>query len=218
MKVVILDLGTGNLHSVRRAVEHVAAQAEVAVSDRAADLDAAERVIFPGQGAIGTWMNALRERGLEDAVRRALERKPVLGICLGLQALYAGSEEDGGTGGLSVLRGQVRHFNSCAGGRLTDRRNGAALKIPHMGWNTVRQTRPHPLWDGIPDGSRFYFVHSFCAQAGDARQVFGETEYGVGFCSAAGRDNVFAVQFHPEKSQRAGLQLLGNFLGWPGNA
>lgn len=218
MKVVILDLGTGNLHSVRRAVEHVSERAEVAVSDRAGELDAAERMIFPGQGAIGTWMHALRERGLEDAVRRALRDKPVLGICLGLQALFEGSEEDGGTDGLSVLRGRVRHFNNCAGGRLADPATGAALKIPHMGWNTVRQSRPHPLWRDIPDHSRFYFVHSYCAQADDAREALGETEYGVRFCSAAGRGNVFAVQFHPEKSQRAGLQLLRNFIGWSGTA
>jgi glutamine amidotransferase len=218
MKVVIVDLGTGNLHSVRRAVEHVAAQAEVLVSDRAADLDAAERVIFPGQGAIGTWMGALRAKGLEDAVRRALAGKPVLGICLGLQALYEDSEEDGGTPGLALLHGRVRHFNGLAGGRLFDVSSGAALKIPHMGWNTVRQTRPHPLWQGIPDSCRFYFVHSYCAPLQDPGEVLGTTEYGVRFCSAAGRGNVFAVQFHPEKSQRAGLTLLGNFIGWSGSA
>lgn len=208
--IVIIDFGSGNLHSVAKAVEHVAPRAEVRVSADAAVICAADRVLFPGQGAMGACLAAMRGRGLETALRRALADKPFLGICLGLQALFESSEEDGGTPGLGFFRGRVRRF---PGGVDAD---GVPRKIPHMGWNQVRQARPHPLWAGIADGERFYFVHSYYARADDSRDEVGITEYGVSFTAAAARDNVFAVQFHPEKSQRAGLRLLENFVHWNG--
>ncbi len=208
--VVVVDFGTGNLRSVAKALEHVSTRGRIEVSSDPARIREAHRVVFPGQGAIGTWISAMRESGLREAVEAVMATRPVLGICLGLEALYQDSEEDGGTQCLGILRGHVRRFSALADAR------GHRLKIPHMGWNTVTQTRPHPLWQGIADGSRFYFVHSYYARGDDARQVVGETDYGITFTSAAAHDNIFAVQFHPEKSQRAGLKLLANFLRWEG--
>jgi glutamine amidotransferase len=222
MSTVVVDVGTGNLHSVRKAIEHVAADERVIVSARAADLTAADRVVFPGQGAMGTCMSALEERGLREPLLRAIDEKPVLGICLGLQVLFESSEEDGGTPGLGVFPGQVRGFASLLSAdqatrdRMREPLTGRALKIPHMGWNQVHQLGEHPLWANIPQDSRFYFVHSYYADNADQRDIAGATEYGVTFTAAAARDNIFAVQFHPEKSQHAGLMLLSNFIKWRG--
>lgn len=210
--VVVVDFGTGNLRSVAKALEHVAPSTRVSVSSDPAVIRAAGRVVLPGQGAIGTWMAALREPRLREAVDDVMLSRPVLGICLGLQALYQYSEEDGGTACLGVLRGRVRHFG------VARDRSGALLKIPHMGWNTVTQTRPHRLWHAIENDARFYFVHSYYAVGEDPDEIAAETDYGVTFTSAAARGNVFAVQFHPEKSQRSGLTLLSNFLRWDGGA
>ncbi len=207
--IVIIDFGSGNLHSVAKAVEHVAPRAEVRVSADPAVIAAADRVLFPGQGAMGSCLAAMADRGLEPALRQALTEKPFLGICLGLQALFETSEEDGGTPGLGLFRGRVRRFPATGP-------TGEVLKIPHMGWNRVYHSRPHPLWAGIPDGERFYFVHSYYARADDPREEAGRCEYGVAFTAAAARGNVFAVQCHPEKSQRAGLKLLENFVHWDG--
>jgi len=216
--VVIVDVGTGNLHSVRKAVEHVAPSAQVQISADLETVGRADRVIFPGQGAIGSCVAALDALGLRKALREAAEGKPFLGICLGLQVLYDLSEEDGGTSGLGIFSGQVRSFASAVNsGRMHDSLTGHTLKIPHMGWNQVRQARPHPLWRGIRQGSRFYFVHSYYADSEDSSQVAGTTEFGISFTSAAARDNIFAVQFHPEKSQQAGLSLLKNFVDWDGS-
>jgi len=201
LKIVVVDYGMGNLRSVSKALEHVAPEAEVRISADPATIRAAERVVVPGQGALPDCMRRLSEGGAREAVLEALGAKPYLGICLGLQMLFERGEE-GDTPGLGVLRGSVPRF--AAGG----------LKIPHMGWNEVIQERPHALWAGIPDRSRFYFVHSYYPAPSDAQVVAARCVYGAPFTCAIARDNIFAVQFHPEKSQAAGLQLLSNFVRW----
>lgn len=208
--VAVIDYGMGNLRSVCKAIEHVAPQARVRLVASGAEVRAADRVVFPGQGAIVGCMRALEQDGMRAAVLEGLRTKPFLGLCLGLQALYATSEEGGGTSGLGVLPGKVRRFEAHPRGA------SAALKIPHMGWNQVYQTQPHPLWQGIAPDARFYFVHSYYADTADSACIAGATEYGVRFTSAAARENIFAVQFHPEKSQQAGLRLLANFVAWDG--
>lgn len=205
--IAIVDLGTGNLRSVARALAHEVAGDPPAITRDPAVIGRAARVVLPGQGAIGTWMSALADAGLRRAVDAALAGRPVLGICLGLEALYGFSDEDGGVPCLGLLAGRVRRFTGADPG---------ARKVPHMGWNRVRQSRPHPLWRGIEDGARFYFVHSYYAAAECDDEVFGRTDYGLTFTSAAGRGNFFAVQFHPEKSRTAGLRLLRNFSAWDG--
>ncbi|MFL6713591.1 MAG: imidazole glycerol phosphate synthase subunit HisH [Sulfurifustis sp.] len=210
-RVAVIDYGMGNLRSVCKAIEHVAPKADVRLATRAADVREADRVVFPGQGAIVGCMRALDDAEMRAALGDALRNKPFLGLCLGLQALYESSEEGGGTSGLGVLPGRVRRF-------VPPRDRGVCLKVPHMGWNQVYQSLPHPLWRGIPNATRFYFVHSYYADSADPSAVAGTTEYGVRFTSAAARANIFAVQFHPEKSQHAGLRLLANFVDWNGEA
>lgn len=210
--VAIIDYGMGNLRSVSKAIEHVAPEARVRLARTAAGLHEADRVVFPGQGAIVGCMRAVNDSGMREALLDALRNKPFLGLCLGLQALYESSEEGGGTPGLGVLPGKVRRFVFPRDGAA------AAFKVPHMGWSQVRQLRVHPLWRGIAQDARFYFVHSYYADSADVAVVAGATEYGVRFTSAAARENIFAVQFHPEKSQQAGLQLLANFIAWDGRA
>jgi imidazole glycerol-phosphate synthase subunit HisH len=207
--IAVVDFGTGNLRSVSKAVGHVANDADVVVTRDPVVVNGADRVILPGQGAMGSWLEAMRDRGLADSVRRALTRVPVLGICLGMQALLQSSEEDGGTEGLGLFRGRVRRFERPADARGT-------FKVPHMGWNRVQQKNRHPLWNGIADQSRFYFVHSFHADPVDVSDVAGTTDYIVDFASAIAKQNVFAVQFHPEKSHTQGLALLNNFVRWDG--
>jgi glutamine amidotransferase len=208
-KVVVADFGTGNLRSVAKAVAHVAGEGSVSIADTAQDISRAERLILPGQGAIGTWMRRLESAGLAEAVDHALARVPVLGVCLGLHALFAHSAESGGTTGLNRLSGHVCRFGDAF-------ELGTAQKIPHMGWNEVRHSQAHPLWQGIDDETRFYFVHSYHVAGADEHQVVGTTEYGSRFVSACASDNLFATQFHPEKSGRAGLRLIANFLEWDG--
>ncbi len=208
MDIAVVDYGMGNLRSVSKALEHVAPWADVRVTARPEDLRAAGRVVVPGQGAMPDCMRELRSRGLAEAVVEATRTKPFLGICIGLQMLFDYSEE-GGVEGLAVLPGSVRRFPV----GLTDD-SGTRLKVPHMGWNQVTQTIAHPIWEGIADASRFYFVHSYYAAEADHSTVSGRCTHGLLFTAAVARDNMFAVQFHPEKSQAAGLRLLNNFVQW----
>jgi glutamine amidotransferase len=179
------------------------------VTDDRLEVERAGRVVFPGQGAMPDCMRELDARGLRSAVMAAAANKPFLGICIGLQMLFERSEE-GDVPGLGLFHGRVRRFSAAS---MVDAA-GARLKVPHMGWNRVRQLRAHPLWDGIEDGARFYFVHSYYVDTADQTLVMGESDYADPFTCAIARDNVFAVQFHPEKSAAAGLRLLANFVGW----
>jgi len=207
--VVVVDYGMGNLRSVAKAIEYVAPRLAVAITSDPGEIARAPRVVFPGQGAMPDCMREMDGRGLREAVISAARDKPFLGICIGLQMLFETSEE-GDVPGLALLPGRIRRFPA---ERMMDTQ-GARLKVPHMGWNEVNQVRPHALWDGIPQGSRFYFVHSYYADPGAPGLVAGSSVYGVSFACAVARENVFAVQFHPEKSQSAGLRLLSNFVAW----
>jgi imidazole glycerol-phosphate synthase subunit HisH len=207
--IAVIDYGMGNLRSVSKAVEHVARPGDrVCVTDDPDLILSADRVVFPGQGAARDCMAAISEHHLNRAVLEAARTKPFLGICMGLQVLMAFSEENGGTSLLGLLEGDVRRFPSGM------EHAGQRLKIPQMGWNQVHQTGDHPLWQGIPQASRFYFVHSYYVAPKAPDLVAGTTEYGVSFTSAVARDNLFATQFHPEKSAAAGLRLLENFVRW----
>jgi glutamine amidotransferase len=208
-KVVVVDYGMGNLRSVAKAIEHVAPEAEVRVSSVAAEIAAADRVVVPGQGAMPDCMRELAARGLRDAVIRAAAEKPFLGICVGLQMLF-GHAEEGDVMGLEILPGRVPHFPLAE----MVAPDGSRLKVPHMGWNQVQQAEAHPLWEGIEDGARFYFVHSYYVEPENPGVIAGSTNYGIPFTSAIARANIFAVQFHPEKSAQAGLRLLANFMRW----
>jgi glutamine amidotransferase len=209
MRVAVVDYGMGNLHSVSKALEHVAPQAQVELTSDPARVAGADRVVFPGQGAMPDCMREMEARGLRPAVVEAARSRPFLGICMGLQMLFERSDE-GGLAGLALLPGTVRRFPAAA----MQGTGGPRLKVPHMGWNQVRQERPHALWSGIENDSRFYFVHSYFPKAGEAALVQGTTEYGIPFTCAVAKDNIFAVQFHPEKSHSAGLRLLANFVNW----
>ena len=209
--VAIIDYGMGNLHSIAKALERVApAGLRVQVSRDPDLIRKAGRVVFPGVGAIAHCMEELGRLGLDQVIREVAGQRPLLGVCLGMQALLDESEENGGTSGLGLIPGRVRRFP----GDLRDA-SGAPLKVPHMGWNQVRQ-HPHPLWDGIGQDSRFYFVHSYYVVPDREEDVAGTAAYGIEFAAAVSHGNLFAVQFHPEKSQKAGLRLLENFLRWDG--
>jgi imidazole glycerol-phosphate synthase subunit HisH len=214
--VAVVDYGMGNLFSVAQAVVHVAADAgvKVLVTHRADQVRAADRVVLPGQGAMRDCMRELRESGLQEAVLEAARSKPLLGVCVGMQMLLDHSEEQD-TPGLALIAGSVRRFQ--LEGRLQP--DGSRYKVPQMGWNRVSQRpetdRPaHALWAGVPDQSWFYFVHSFYAHPSDPHHSAGETDYGARFTCAVARDNIFATQFHPEKSAAQGLMLYRNFLRW----
>ena len=211
--LVVVDYGMGNLRSVAKALEFVAPEAEVLVSADPDVIRRADRIVLPGQSAMPDCMRCVADSGLTEVLREGIGRVPFLGICLGLQMLFDRSEE-GPTRGLSILGGNVVRFRD---GAMTDAR-GARLKVPHMGWNRVRQIGAHPLWNGIADGSRFYFAHSYHPDPADRKLVAGEADYPAAFTCAVARANIFATQFHPEKSHRAGLQLLANFVTWDGRA
>jgi len=211
--VAVIDYGMGNLHSVKSALEHVAPEQTVVVTSDPAVVAAADRVIFPGVGAIRDCMAEIKRLGFDTLLREQIATgKPVLGICVGMQALMDHSEENNGVDCIGILPGKVRFF----GDHYKDA-NGDTLKVPHMGWNQVHHN-DHPLWAGIAQDSRFYFVHSFYILADDVSQIAATCDYGVQFHAALTHGNLFAVQFHPEKSHTAGLQLLKNFLHWDGKA
>jgi glutamine amidotransferase len=205
--VAIVDYGMGNLRSVEQAVRHVAPDLKIAVTDQASLVENARRVVFPGQGAMPDCMREMDARGLRSAVLKAAEQKPFLGICIGLQMLFEKSEE-GDVEGLGILKGKVRRFDS----HMLDEK-GNRLKVPHMGWNKVHHM-DHPLWEGIEQDARFYFVHSYYVEPQDAELVQATSDYPGPFACAVLQKNLFAVQFHPEKSQAAGLKLLQNFVQW----
>jgi glutamine amidotransferase len=208
-RIVVVD-GLGNLRSVAQALRAAVPEAEVLVSSQAADIDAADRVVLPGQGAMRDCMRSLRESGAEEAVLRAMKTRPVMGVCVGEQMLFDASEENEGTPGLGLLPGKVVRFQ--LDGKL--QADGSRFKVPQMGWNRVRQVRAHPLWEGVEDGAWFYFVHSYYAQPANAEDTIGEADYGGAYCCAVARDNIVATQFHPEKSAEAGLRLYRNFVHW----
>lgn len=209
--VAVIDYGMGNLHSVKSALEHVAPEQQVVVTADPAVVAAADRVIFPGVGAIRDCMAEVTRLGFGQLLREQIATgKPVLGICVGMQALMDHSEENGGVDCLGILPGQVKFF-----GAHHQDAGGNPLKVPHMGWNQVQHNN-HPLWADIPQGARFYFVHSFYIHTSDPALVAATCDYGVQFHAALARGNLFAVQFHPEKSHTVGLQLLKNFLHWEG--
>ena len=213
-QIAVIDYGMGNLRSVVKALEHVAGKHhEVVLTSNPDVVMKANRVVFPGQGAARDCMRAIDQYGLRDTILEAAKTRPFLGICMGMQVLIEDSEENQGTECLGYFPGKVAYFGD-------DHRdqNGDRLKVPHMGWNQLYQSRPHSLWRGIADASRFYFVHSYYLLSQDANLTVGQCDYGFEFTAAIARDNVFALQCHPEKSADAGLQLLTNFVNWDGQA
>ena len=207
--IAVIDYGMGNLHSVGKALEHVGSARVQITSDPQVIRDA-DRIVLPGVGAIRDCMAQMQQHQLLDVIREVSSDRPFLGICVGMQALLDSSEENGGVDCLGLFAGRVRAFGP------TLSHDNQRLKVPHMGWNTVAQRLAHPLWHNIADQSRFYFVHSYYVEAQNPRQVAGSCEYGVEFAAAIADGSRFAVQFHPEKSQSHGLQLLQNFVAWDG--
>jgi len=210
--VAVIDYGMGNLHSIEKALQHASPDVDVQITSEPALIERADRCVFPGVGAIRDCMQALDSTGLSAVIKDVAQTRPFLGVCLGMQALLTDSEENDKTACLDVFKGHVEHFSK----EMVDAK-GDRLKIPHMGWNKVTQ-KPHPLWKGIPQDSRFYFVHSYYVKPDNEHDTVATTEYPQAFTSALAKDNIFAVQFHPEKSQTVGLQLLKNFLSWDGKS
>ena len=210
--VAVIDYGMGNLHSIEKALQHAAPEVDVQIVSDSDAIYQADRIVFPGVGAIRDCMLALDESGLSEVIKDVAKTKPFLGICLGMQALLTDSEENDNTKCLDIFKGHVEHFPK----DMLDRQ-GERLKIPHMGWNQVMQ-KQHPLWEGVPQNSRFYFVHSYYVKPTNEQDSIATTQYPNEFTSALAQDNIFAVQFHPEKSQTVGLQLLKNFLSWDGQS
>jgi imidazole glycerol-phosphate synthase subunit HisH len=209
-RIAVIDYGMGNLRSVAKALHHASPEDEVYVTNKPQDVARADRVVFPGQGAMAGCMAGLDEFGLRDTVLDAARNKPFLGVCMGLQMLFEVSEEGGNLPGLGIFPGKVARFDVKGATDGLDR----PLKIPHMGWNEVNYAQDHPLWRGIADQSRFYFVHSYFAQPKNVSDTAATTDFPDAFTSAVAKDNIFATQFHPEKSSNAGLTLFRNFIQW----
>ncbi|MEH6456235.1 MAG: imidazole glycerol phosphate synthase subunit HisH [Cocleimonas sp.] len=212
--IVVIDYSMGNLHSVHKALQHVTNDKVVITAD-ADEIAKADRIVFPGQGAARDCMSELHKRELVDVVKEVSKTKPFLGVCMGMQVLLEHSVEGGGIDCIGLYKGRVEFFKDHIGAIDT---KGNRLKIPQMGWNRISHTQDHPLWNGIEDGSRFYFVHSYFIDPSDKSIIAGETDYGVNYPSAIAKDNIFAIQAHPEKSADDGLQLLKNFTTWDGSA
>ena len=212
--IAVIDYGMGNLHSAAKALEHVDPSARIFISSDPDKILQADKIVFPGVGAIRDCMGEIRRLGLDDVVREVCKTKPLLAICVGMQCLMDSSEENNGVKCLGVFKGQVKYF----GDDLKETINGQSkrLKVPHMGWNQLEQTASHPLWSGIPDKGRFYFVHSYFVCLDDIHLQAGKTHYGESFTASIARENIFAVQFHPEKRHHNGLKLLSNFTKWDG--
>lgn len=207
-KVAVLDYGMGNLHSAAKALSAVGAQVSITRDSRV--IEAADKLLFPGVGAMRDCMAEMHAAGIDAAVKRAVFNKPVMAICVGMQALFARSAENGGVDCLGILDGQVERFED-----TWQDSQGQPIKVPHMGWNTVTgMDLAHPLWQGLEDNTHFYFVHSFYCAPSDNSIIAATCDYGVNFCASIIKDNLFATQFHPEKSHTAGLQLLKNFVEW----
>ncbi len=201
-RIALLDYGMGNLHSAAKALEHVGATVDVTNDPK--KIAQADKIVFPGVGAMRDCMEGMHAAGIDQVVRDAVFNKPVLAICVGMQALMQHSEENGGADALGIFEGEVKRFPEMQG-----------LKVPHMGWNQVHQADPnHPMWKNIEQDSRFYFVHSFYVEPKNPQIIAATCDYGVKFCTAIHQENLFATQFHPEKSHTAGLQLLKNFVEW----
>lgn len=208
--VAVIDYGMGNLHSVAKALEHVGADRVIVTSDKTI-IREADRVVFPGVGAIRDCMAEIRRLGFDSLVKEISGTRPFLGICVGMQALFESSEENAGVDCIGLFSGKVKFF-----GKNLHEEDGERLKVPHMGWNEVEQSINHPIWHNIPDNGRFYFVHSYYAKPTNELQIVGRGHYGVDYATAVAKDSCFAVQFHPEKSHVNGLQLLQNFVSWDG--
>ena len=209
--IAVIDYGMGNLHSASKALAHVADNIKVNVTAKPEEILAADHVVFPGVGAIRDCVGEIRRLGLDEVVLEAAQTKPFLAICVGMQCLMSHSEENGGVDCLNHYPGEVKYFGDNLKGV-----SGEKLKVPHMGWNQVSQTIEHPLWRGIEEGARFYFVHSYFVEPKEMSLVAGKTDYPQSFAVALAKENQFAVQFHPEKSQKPGLTLLKNFVNWDG--
>jgi len=212
--VAVIDYGMGNIRSVSKALEYVGGDSQVIVSYDPERIILAERIVFPGVGALRDCMSEIQRLELDDVIKECIRSKPFLGICLGMQALLDYSSENQGTRGLGMIPGRVVHFNE----RLKNQSTSAKLKVPHMGWNQVKQLKNHKMWQNIQQDSRFYFVHSYFVEPDSKDIIVGATDYGGDFASVITQENIFAVQFHPEKSQHAGLELLANFMRWDGVA
>ena len=211
--VAVIDYGMGNLHSVAKALEKVGQGIDIMVTHDHKKIEQADRVVLPGVGAIRDCMHEIKRLGIDRVVKDVVQQgKPLLGVCVGMQALMTFSDENNGVDCLKILPGHVAYF----GDDLHDPETGERLKIPHMGWNQVHQTYDHPLWKNIDQDERFYFVHSYYVEPVEIGMIAGSSNYGISFTAAVAKDNVFATQFHPEKSQHAGLQLYKNFLNWNG--
>ena len=209
--IAVVDYGMGNLRSVSKALEHVAQSNQtVIVTSDAKDIADADYVVFPGQGAARDCMAELNRLNLVEPILKAAQEKPFLGICMGMQVLMTHSDENNGIDCIDLFPGNVKFF----GDKLNQNGEGDKLKIPHMGWNNVAHKQSHPMWDGIEDSNRFYFVHSYYVEPQDEALTAGQTTYGIDFTCAIARDNIFAVQFHPEKSAADGLRLRVSFRGW----